>query len=160
VRHIHDYIAQDSPIYARRTSEALIKKTIGLDERPRKGRKVPELNDDAAQELSLYSYRILYEIKSDKLIEVLAVIHKRQHFRHYESGASQPTLDAIRRLALALGVTTDELIFDEDERGPDEELRLQFEALTRFTQEEKKITKAVLESLILKHDANRFSATG
>jgi len=79
--------------------------------------------------------------------------------RRYESGASQPTLDAIRRLALALGVTTDELIFDQDERGPDEDLRLQFEALTRFTPEEKKIAKAVLESLILKHDANRFAAT-
>jgi len=80
--------------------------------------------------------------------------------RRYESGASQPTLDAIRRLALALGTTTDELIFDKDERGPDDELRLQFEALTRFTPDEKKIAKAVLESLILKHDANRFSATG
>lgn len=80
--------------------------------------------------------------------------------RRYESGASQPTLDAIRRLALALGVTTDELIFDKDERGPDEDLRLQFEAITRFTPEEKKVAKAVLESLILKHDANRFSAAG
>lgn len=80
--------------------------------------------------------------------------------RRYESGASQPTLDAIRRLALALGITTDELIFDKNERGPDDDLRLQFEALTRFTPEEKKIAKAVLESLILKHDANRFSAMG
>ncbi len=79
VRHIHDYIAQDSPLYARRTSETLVKKTIGLDELPRKGRKVPELNEDAVRELSLYSYRILYEIRSDALIEVLAVIHKRQH---------------------------------------------------------------------------------
>ena len=79
VRHIHDYITQDSPLYARRVSEELIKKTIWLDTLPRKGRKVPELNDDAVRELGLYSYRILYEIKSDTLIEVLAVIHKRQH---------------------------------------------------------------------------------
>ena len=79
VRHIHDYIAQDSALYARRVSEELIQKTIGLDELPRKGRKVPELNVDTVRELSLYSYRILYEIKSYKLIEVLAVIHKRQH---------------------------------------------------------------------------------
>lgn len=79
LNHIHDYIAQDSPLYARRVSEDLVKKTIGLDELPRKNRKVPELNDDAVRELSLYSYRILYEIKSDNLIEVLAVIHKRQH---------------------------------------------------------------------------------
>lgn len=79
LRHIHDYIAQDSPIYARRVGEALVKKTIALDELPRKGRMVPELNDDAVRELGLYSYRILYEIKSEHLIEVLAVIHKRQH---------------------------------------------------------------------------------
>ena len=79
VRHIHDYIAQDSALYARRVSEELVKKTIGLDKLPRKGRKVPELSEDAVRELGLYSYRILYEIKSDKLIEVLAVIHKRQH---------------------------------------------------------------------------------
>jgi len=79
VHHIHDYIAQDSPLYAKRVSEALVKKTIGLDELPRKGKKVPELNVDAMRELGLYSYRILYEIKPDNLIEVLAVIHKRQH---------------------------------------------------------------------------------
>jgi len=79
LRHIHDYIAQDSPLYARRVSEQLVKNTIGLNELPRKGRKVPELNEDAVRELGLYSYRILYEIKSGDLIEVLAVIHKRQH---------------------------------------------------------------------------------
>ena len=79
LRHIHDYIAQDSSLYARRVSEALVKKTIGLDGLPRKGHKVPELNEDTVRELGLYSYRILYEIKSDDLIEVLAVIHKRQH---------------------------------------------------------------------------------
>lgn len=79
LRHIHDYIAQDSPLYARRVSEELVQKTLGLDALPRKGRKVPELNEDAVRELGLYSYRILYEIKSDNLVEVLAVIHKRRH---------------------------------------------------------------------------------
>ena len=79
LRHIHDYIAEDSPLYARRVSEELVQKTIGLDELPRKGHKVPELNEDAVRELGLYSYRIIYEIKSEHLIEVLAVIHKRQH---------------------------------------------------------------------------------
>jgi len=84
IRHIHNYIAQDSAMYASRVSEELVKKTIGLDELPRKGRKVPELNVDAVRELGLHSYRILYEIKSGKLIEVLAVIHKRQHLEAEE----------------------------------------------------------------------------
>ena len=63
LRRLHDYIAEDSPIYAKRVSEALVQKTIALDELPRKGKKVSELNVDAVRELSLYSYRILYEIK-------------------------------------------------------------------------------------------------
>jgi len=79
LRHIHDYIAQDSPLYARRVSEELVQKTTSLDELSRKGYKVPELNEDAVRELGLYSYRVLYEIKTDNLIEVLAVIHKRRH---------------------------------------------------------------------------------
>jgi hypothetical protein len=36
-----------------------------------------------------------------------------------------------------------------DERGPDEDLRLQLEALQAFSAAEKKIAKALLESLIL-----------
>ncbi len=84
LRHIHDYIAQDSPLYAKRVSEELVRKTIGLDELPHKGHKVSELNEDAVRELRLYSYRVLYEIKPDNFIEVLAVIHKRRHLESEE----------------------------------------------------------------------------
>ena len=79
LRHIHDYIAHDSPMYAKRVSEELVKITIGLDELPRRGRMVQELNEDTVRELGLYSYRILYEIKSDNQVNVLALIHKRRH---------------------------------------------------------------------------------
>ena len=37
LRHIHAYIAQDSAFYAKRVSEALVHKTLGLDELPRRG---------------------------------------------------------------------------------------------------------------------------
>jgi transcriptional regulator with XRE-family HTH domain len=76
----------------------------------------------------------------------------------YEKGQAQPTLEAIRRLSIALGVTSDELIFGKDERGPDEELRLQFEAISRFAAEERQIARAVLDSLILQHEARRWSS--
>ena len=79
LRHIHDYIAQDSALYAKQVSNALVRKTDILDRFPRAGRKVPELNDDAVRELHLYSYRILYQFSADNTIEVLAVIHQRQH---------------------------------------------------------------------------------
>ncbi|OHX35519.1 MULTISPECIES: type II toxin-antitoxin system RelE/ParE family toxin [unclassified Methylomonas] len=77
---MHDYIAQDSPIYAKRVAEALVAKALDLDQLPRIGRIVPELSDEAVRELSLYSYPILYEIKPSH-IEVLAVIHKRRDLR-------------------------------------------------------------------------------
>ncbi|MBA0168486.1 transcriptional regulator [Pectobacterium zantedeschiae] len=77
--------------------------------------------------------------------------------RRYESNEVQPTLEIIRKLACALSVSADTLIFDEEERGPDDELRLQFEAISQFSPEEKAVAKVLLESLILKHDANRFS---
>jgi len=75
LRHIHDYIAQDSPIYAKRVSDALVRKTFLLDELPLMGKKVPELDDEAVRELSLYSYRILYEIKTTH-IETLSSFSK------------------------------------------------------------------------------------
>lgn len=79
LRHIYNYIANDSSIYAERVSEALVQRTIDLDKLRGKGKIVSEIGEDSIRELSLYSYRIIYEIKSDEQIHVLAVIHKRQH---------------------------------------------------------------------------------
>jgi len=80
--------------------------------------------------------------------------------RRYECGSSQPTLDAIRNLAVALSISADALIFDKDERSADDDLKLQFEAISKFEVEEKMIVKTVLDSLILKHEAKRWSTTG
>ena len=81
LRGIHDYIARDSRFYAKRVVAALAARTDGLDELPRKGRVVPELNQDTVRELPESSWRILYEIRSEgppAHIAVLAVIHKRR----------------------------------------------------------------------------------
>lgn len=84
--------------------------------------------------------------------------------RRYESGQSQPTLDAIRKLSVALSVSADMLLFDKDERGPDEELKLQFEAVSRLDAEEKKVIRSVIESIVLrntmKEAQRRFSDNG
>lgn len=92
---------------------------------------------------------------TQKALAELVSMHVIQIHR-YESGTSQPTLEAIRKLALALSVSADELVFDKDERGPDDELRLQFEALTRLGPREKEIVMEVLDGLLLKHDAKRW----
>lgn len=81
-----------------------------------------------------------------------------QQLKRYEAGSSQPTLDVIRNLAVALGASADLLLFGKDERGPDDDLRLQFEAVSRFSAEEKKVIKSLLDSMILTHEARRWSS--
>ena len=81
----------------------------------------------------------------------IAGIHVVQ-VRRYETGAAQPSLDALKKLAVALSVPTDLLLFDEGERGPDDDLRLHFEALTRLDPEERQLVKGLIESVVLKHD--------
>jgi transcriptional regulator with XRE-family HTH domain len=78
--------------------------------------------------------------------------------RRYEAGTSQPTLDVIRSLAVALGISADTLLFAPDERGPDDALKLQFEAVSRFDPESKKIVQQVLDSMILQQEARRWSS--
>jgi transcriptional regulator with XRE-family HTH domain len=102
----------------------------------------------------------LAELRKNKGLTQQALAHMAGvhviQVRRYEGGSSQPTLEVIRQLAIALGVSADSLIFERDERGPDDELRLQFEAITRFDPEEKKVVKNVLDGLILKHQARRW----
>lgn len=42
LRHIHDYLAQDSPHYAEQVTHELMQKSMTLDALPRIGRVVPE----------------------------------------------------------------------------------------------------------------------
>lgn len=79
--------------------------------------------------------------------------------RRYEAGTSQPTLDVIRKLSTALQVSADVLLFGKDQRGPDDDLRLQFEAVSRFDAEEKNVVRSLLEGMILKHEARRWSGS-
>lgn len=85
-------------------------------------------------------------------------IHLSQ-VRRYEAGTSQPTLDVLKRIAVALSVTIDALAFDEDERGPGDELRLHLEAASRLDPDEQAVVRSVIEGLALKHEARRWNAS-
>lgn len=81
-------------------------------------------------------------------------IHANQ-IKRYEAGTSQPTLEALIKLAKALHTSLDALVFEDNERGPDDDLRLQLEAISDFDPDEKEVASSVLEGLILKHQAKR-----
>lgn len=78
--------------------------------------------------------------------------------RRYEAGDTQPTLDIIRNLARALSVSADTLVFDQDERDPVDELRLQFEAISQLPPDERSVIKEVLDSLIIKYQTRRWDS--
>lgn len=78
--------------------------------------------------------------------------------RRYEGDETQPTLEVIRKMAVALSVSADALIFDEGERGPADDLALQFEAVSQLPPAEQQVVREVLDSLIIKYQARRWDS--
>jgi len=65
-------------------------------------------------------------------------IHVTQ-IKRYELGQSQPSLDVLKKIAMALNISADSLLFDDKERDPEDTLKLQFEAASKFDEEDKQI---------------------
>ena len=65
---IYNYIYIDSVYYAVKTSSEIVKSTDNLKTFPYMGRKVPEYNLIQLRELIYKSYRIIYEVKSNRII--------------------------------------------------------------------------------------------
>ena len=82
-------------------------------------------------------------------------IHVSQ-IKRYESGETQPSLEVLRKIALALNISADMLLFDEDERGPGDELKLQFEAVSHMSFEDIQVIKALLDGMIIKHQTKQM----
>jgi transcriptional regulator with XRE-family HTH domain len=78
--------------------------------------------------------------------------------KRYEAGSSQPSLEAVKKIAQTLRVSTDSLIFEPEELEPDEDLRLQFRAVSNMPEEERRVIKQLLEGMIIKYEAERWSS--
>ena len=74
LKAIHDYIALNSPTYAKRMVDRLTRRSQQIADFPFSGRRVPEYDMDNIRELIEGAYRIIYRIKSNQ-VDVLAVIH-------------------------------------------------------------------------------------
>lgn len=77
--------------------------------------------------------------------------------KRYEAGATQPSLEALKKIAVTLGVSTDFMLFDDDERGPDDTFRLQFDVIAQLEDEEKRIIHELIDGMILKYQARRWT---
>ena len=78
---IHDHIALDSPVYAKRMLDHLTKRSRQIADFPLSGRKVPEYEHDQIREVIEDPYRIIYHLKPEQ-IDVVAVIHGAMNLLH------------------------------------------------------------------------------
>jgi toxin ParE1/3/4 len=78
---IHDHIALDSPVYAKRMLDHLTQRSRQIADFPLSGRKVPEYEHDQIREVIEDPYRIIYHIKPEQ-IDVVAVIHGAMNLLH------------------------------------------------------------------------------
>jgi addiction module RelE/StbE family toxin len=72
--NIYEYIAFNSPTYARRMIDRITRRSEQIAEHALSGRKVPEFDAEDVREVIEKPYRIVYRIKPGQ-IDVIAVIH-------------------------------------------------------------------------------------
>ncbi len=81
LKNIHDHIALDSPLYAKKTVSAINKKAQILNSFPRMGKMVPEIMDESIREILIAPYRVIYAVaENNRDVEVLSVIHGKRDF--------------------------------------------------------------------------------
>ena len=85
-------------------------------------------------------------------------VHVNQ-IKRYEAGTTSPSLEVLKNIALTLNVSLDELVFDDNERGPNQDLILQFEAVSQLPPNEQQVIKEVLDGLIIKYQTRRWDST-
>jgi hypothetical protein len=74
---------------------------------------------------------------------------------------SPPVVRILSLEPKALHVSLHELVFDADERGPGQpRMRLLIEAIERLDPKEQAVIRELLEGMIVKYEARRWSATG
>ncbi len=76
---LHDYIAQDSQLYAERFIAKLVRATEPLADFPELGRRVPEEPDQAnVRELLVQTYRVVYRVEAERIL-IATIVHGRRN---------------------------------------------------------------------------------
>ena len=77
--------------------------------------------------------------------------------KRYEAGTAQPTLDTLVRLAKALRVSLDELVFDESESQPSTQMKRLIDSVEQLSEDEQSIIRELIDGMIVKYEVRRLS---
>ncbi len=75
LKSIHDYIAEDSLLYAERYINVLMSRVDILIKNPLAGRFVPEFQDKKLRQILEGSYRIIYRTLKDNKVAIVRIHH-------------------------------------------------------------------------------------
>ena len=79
--------------------------------------------------------------------------------RRYEADQAQPSIEILKKIALAFNVTADWLIFEEGERALPNNLQLKFEAVSQMSEEDQRAIQSIIDGMILKHTTHSLSVS-
>ncbi len=77
---LYDYIARDSEYYANTFISKIFATIDRLEQFPKSGRIVPEIQDDVTREVFVGNYRIVYDI-SGSVVRILSILNMAQQFQ-------------------------------------------------------------------------------
>jgi len=107
--------------------------------------------------LKLITIRKKMRLTQPQMADLLG-IHVNS-LKKYETKQTRPSIDVLKKMATALHVTTDSLLFEEHEREPKGGFALQLEAIKEMPDNEQLVVREVLESLIIKSQSRRWDTT-
>jgi len=79
-------------------------------------------------------------------------------YRNYEHGKQLPPADRLKAIALALGVSTDSLVFEEKEIEVSEEMRPFLKRFETLPSELKQHAKLTMRSLLMGYEAEMLAS--
>lgn len=85
LEEIAEFIAKDSPRYAKIVTTELYESVGRLKHFPLSGRIIPERQQETHREIIVSNYRILYRFKGD-VCEILNVIHSKRNIWKFLEG--------------------------------------------------------------------------
>jgi plasmid stabilization system protein ParE len=75
---IYNHLKKLDIIYAENFSETILDKCEFLSSFPKLGRMVSNLQNDRVREVITKQYRIIYFLKNEDCIEILAIVHTKR----------------------------------------------------------------------------------
>lgn len=104
----------------------------------------------------LKALREAKELTQGQVAEMLGIA--KNTYIGYEKGSTEPRLSELKKMCHLYSITLSELCMEADSRNIEQNLALQFEAVSQFGEEEMEAFNTLVESMVMRHHAKKAQA--